>query len=473
MNPEPTDSIASFRDPAGSLLHLEGKLLRVVKPEAAADLGAFLASACAKEFFEQGLLPATTNLTPQASGQTELVLEHERIPFPSFPYEWPPEMLHEAACLTLDLAERALNDGFGLKDATPYNILFRGPKAVFVDLLSFERRPPGDPTWLPHAQFVRTFLLPLLMNKHKGLSLAQAMAARRDGLDSGEVYQMLGPLARLLPPFLTLVSIPKWLGRFVDRKGETIYSRPSLARVDQARYILDALFKGLRRRLRGASPARGRASMWSSYTQGGSNYSDRQLEEKESFVNDLLNENRPRNVLDVGCNTGSFSALAARCGASVVAIDQDPVVVGKAWRMARDSRLDILPLVVDLCRPSPAIGWRNRECPSFLERACGAFDAVLMLAVLHHMLVTERVPLEMIIDLAAELTTNLLVIEFVPPEDPMFRLLLRGRGHLHRDLNRETFEAACRSRFDVIRSLQLEGSGRIIYALRKRRARSN
>jgi hypothetical protein len=31
----------------------------------------------------------------------------------------------------------SLREGFGLKDATPYNVLFRGAQPVFVDLLSF------------------------------------------------------------------------------------------------------------------------------------------------------------------------------------------------------------------------------------------------------------------------------------------------------------------------------------------------
>ena len=102
------------------------------------------------------------------------------------------------------------------------------------------------------------------------------------------------------------------------------------------------------------------------------------------------------------------------------------------WRQARAEKLDILPLAVNLTRPSPGTGWRNQECSSFLDRARGKFDAVLMLAVIHHMLVTERVPLAEIIDLAAELTTNLLIIEYVAPDDSMFRRLTRGREELHR-----------------------------------------
>src|ERR1019366_3194276 len=129
--------------------------------------------------------------------------------------------------------------------------------------------------------------------------------------------------------------------------------------------------------------------------------------------------------------TGHFSMMAARSGASVVALDYDPAVVGSVWRRASAEKLDILPLVVNLTRPTPAVGWRNGEWPSFLERAKGGFDAVFLLAVIHHMLVTERVPLAEIVDLAAELTTGYVVVEFVSPGDSMFRVLVRGRDELY------------------------------------------
>jgi hypothetical protein len=143
-------------------------------------------------------------------------------------------------------------------------------------------------------------------------------------------------------------------------------------------------------------------------------------------------------------------------------------VVGETWRRARDERLDVLPLVIDLGRPSPGVGWRNRECPSFLERARGAFDAVLMLAVVHHLLVSERVPLHEIVDLAADLTTDVLVVEFVGPEDAMFRRLARGRDGLFSDLTTERFEAAFGLRFDIVRSERLEDASRWLYLLRRK-----
>ena len=161
-------------------------------------------------------------------------------------------------------------------------------------------------------------------------------------------------------------------------------------------------------------------------------------------------------------------ALAAKAGASVVALDYDPVVLGQVWRQARAEQLNILPLAVNLTRPTPATGWRNRECSSFLDRARGHFDAVFMLAVVHHMLVTERIPLPDILDLAAELTRDLLVVEFIGPGDSMFQKLTRGREELHKDLSHELFENLCRERFEIVRIQHLESTTRWLYLLRKR-----
>ena len=460
---------------------LDDRVLRVVSAEGAAELEAFLDSDCGRKSAGAGRLIGTrkadeADLTrwrdkvpPAVAARmtTGPVFEHERLWFPSYPYEWAPAMLFEAGRLTLDLAEAALAEGFGLKDATPYNILFRGCQPVFVDVLSFERRTAGDPMWLPYAQFVRTFLLPLLANQRLGSRLADLLTTHRDGLEPQEVYRMCGPLERLSPTVLSLVSLPTWLSGRAERQGDAIYQSRTLGDPEKARFIVESLLKRLRRTLESLNPKAREDSAWSNYMATHS-YAEDSFAAKEEFVSSALREFKPRRVLDIGANTGHFSAMAAAAGADVVAMDYDPACVGAIWRQARDRKLNILPLVVDLARPSAALGWRNRECPAFLERATGAFDCVFMLAALHHLLVTERIPLGEIMSLTAHLTTDLAIVEFVGPEDAMFRRLARGRDHLHADLNHAAFEAACRPHFDVVRTVHLTDTHRRLYVLRKK-----
>lgn len=472
---------SSFRDPGGLVVDAGERILRIVHKSGEPDLESFLASVVGRTLLREGLLVKTERLGESyklrlaagierelANLEAGALFEHERIPFQSYPYEWPPEMLHAAATLTLDLAERVLVEGFGLKDASPYNVLFCGPKPIFVDLLSFERRAPGDPVWQPYGQFARTFLLPLLVNKHFGLRLDQLLLARRDGLEPEEVYRVSGSLQRLRSPFLTLASIPTWLNSRAEKNSSEIYRQRQVASAERARFILEKLFKRLRRQLDQVKPPNNRSSAWTDYVSLTDCVNEDYSSEKIAFVRDVMNEFRPRTVLDVGCNTGRFARLATRSGGSVVAIDQDPAVVGQLWREAQAEQLNILPLVVDLTRPSPSVGWHNRENSAFLERARGHFEALLMLAVIHHMLVSERIPLTHIVDLAAELTRDLLVIEFVAPSDPMFRRLTRGRDHLFTALTNEDFKRACLKRFAIVRYIQLPGCSRWVYLLRKR-----
>lgn len=455
-------------------------MLRLLSRDGAAGLRRFLGTDAARTFTDSGRLISTKFIDVAgeplaltgvaealAPGEEFALAEHERVPFTNFPYEWPPEMLHAAGELTLDLAEGGVGEGYSLKDATPYNVLFRGPRPVFVDLLSFEQRDPHDPTWLPLNQFTRTFLLPLLTNRYFGLRLDQTLAANRDGMELGEVVRLCGIARKLSPPFFSMVSLPHWLGGRGGEGSESIYQPRRSGSAEQASFILRQQFKRLRRQLSKVEPVKAVASGWSDYMTPDRFFSAEYLRAKETFVSRVLEEFRPRRLLDVGCNTGHFSLAAARGGAKVVALDQDPAVVGTVWRRSSAEGLDVLPLVVNLARPTPACGWRNEECPSFLERARGGFDAVLMLAVLHHMMVTEQIPLPAVLELAAELTTDLLVVEFVAPEDPMFRRLTRGREGLFEGLTAEVFEETCARWFESAGAQQLSPT-RCLYALRKR-----
>jgi SAM-dependent methyltransferase len=474
--------IPSFRDPAGRLIDVDGRIVRIIRKSAESDLRAFLASAASIEFSRKGQLVSTEFL--DADGLQSLIhkdkvlaladdaepsvfVEHERIPFSSFPYEWPPEMLYAAAELTLDMAEELLPETWGLKDATPYNVLYRGAKPVFIDLLSFERRDPRDQTWLPFAQFSRTFLLPLLVNKHFGIKLDQIFINNRDGLDPEDVQRLCGSWQKIRPPFLTLITLPARLSRRPIAVDSGIYRQHLASDPEKAQFILSRVFKGLRRKLESVRPLSNSSSNWSDYMEQ-NNYTEDYWPIKQQFVEKAIAEIKPRKLLDVGCNTGHFSALAARAGASVVAIDYDPVVVGKVWQVAAAEKLDILPLVVNLARPTPSLGWRNLENDSFLQRSRGAFDGLLMLAVIHHMLVSERIPLPEIMSLAAEITSDLLIVEYVGPQDPMFRRISRGRDHLHEFLTREYFELEAGRHFEIIRTERLGDTQRWVYMMRRK-----
>jgi SAM-dependent methyltransferase len=393
-----------------------------------------------------------------------VVIEHEPILFPNFPYEWAPEMLHAAAGLTLQLARAAVDVGFKLKDATPYNVMFDGPRPVFLDLSSFRRRNPFEAMWPPYAQFTRTFVYPLLAFRFFGLRPDELLLANRDGLEPGRMMALCPLFRRLLPPFLGAVTLPALLERGGREASARQYRSRPAGDPEEAAFVLARMFT--RRRLLDKYHSGPQCRMATDYGNGAGSYTPEQFGEKERFLLKTFERWPPRKLLDVGCHTGHFSLMAARHGARVVAIDRDPVAAGTLWRIARDAMATVLPLVVDIARPPGACGWANRECESFLARARAQFDYVLLLALFHHLLVNERVPLPEIFALAAELTTQFAVMEYIDPADPQFERIARGRDSLHRELTRESFECAAGGFFQILEAYDVSPTRRL-FLMRK------
>jgi SAM-dependent methyltransferase len=464
---------ASFRDPGGRLLEQEGRMLRLVWPEGLDSALLFLKSPALEAFRETGRVIDARVTPPEAAAvpgsmEASLVLEHPRMDFPNYPYEWAPEMLAEAGRLTLDLAEALLAEGLGLKDATPYNILFHGHRPVFVDALSVERREPLDPIWLPMAQFQRTFIFPLLA-RDLGMSLARSLGCRREGIEPEELARLAGPVLKWVPPYLPLATLPAVLGRNRRATRDSIYRARRAGSREEAVFILKHCFRQLRSQLENAARSNGTDSAWSDYQAGGCHYSPDDLCAKDLFVERALDHlGAGARVLDVGTNLGRYSRMAARRGLSVTAIDSDPVVVGRLWREASTSGEQVLPLVVDLAEPSPGTGWRNSEWKPFLERTQGWPDLVMLLAVVHHLVVTARVPLEEIVSLAAATTRAWVITELVEPGDPQFKRLCRGRDRLFERYGEAAWEQAWTRHFQIEERARLAGSGRVLYRLRLR-----
>ena len=461
-----------MRDPAGYLVHCGNRLLRIVTPEFVGEYRKIFAGLWLQEQQQAGVVAGFRILEPDeavelvgADSINCLCLEHDVISFPSYPSEWPLEMLCAAAEHTLNLCLKSLQHSVGLKDATPFNILFKGPNPIFVDLLSFESRDVHDPTWLAHGQFVRSFLLPALLDARYGVACHTTFFARRDGIEPEEVYHLLGTFSRFMPLFFVNVTMPTLLSARAERQSSKIYAQKRLSNPDKAKFILESLFLRLVRTMK-ATSIRRYPSRWTNYNET-CTYTPIDVVRKTVFVKEFMNEIHPARVLDLGCNNGIYSFLASQHGAEVVAIDIDPEVVGTLWLRAKSEQANILPLVVNLARPTPAMGWRNRESLSFLERAEGNFDAVLMLALLHHLLVTDQIPLDEIMEQVSRLTTEWLIIEYVSPQDSQFIRLLRGRDTMYHWFNRDVFEKELSKFFEIIKKDESTSNNRTLYLARK------
>jgi SAM-dependent methyltransferase len=452
--PEPT-----FRDPAGSLVLEQDRAVRYIRPAFRSEVLDFVCSPFYRRAVERGDMVSTTVEEPDdSSGSLRLI--HPRIRIPSYPWEWTPSQWLAAAELTLRLCDEGLSDGWLLKDATPLNILFAGERPVLVDVLSFDRRDPGNAIWLAYGQYVRTFLLPLLMTKllHWPLELT---LFKRDGYEPAELYAAMRWSQRLSPSALWPITLPALL----DKRKSTASAGAAIAQQPKrdpelALHTLKRTLASLRRKTRAALPP-STSSEWSGYTTTQAHYTAGESEQKRAWVNSVLEELRPAHVLDVGANTGEFSALAASTGAEVVALERDAEAAERIVRMTLSQQLAIQTIHADLARPTPAVGWDNRESSALLPRLEQQFDLVMLLAVIHHLLLLEQIPLRSILELCHRLTRRHLVIEWVPATDPMFISLMRGRDTLYGSLSESDLRSACDGLFRGVRVCTL-GNGRTL-----------
>ena len=474
-SPEPVAAerdAASFRDPSGFVFRREGVLYRQVDRRFAGEWDAFLGSGLYERLAADGILlphddaPLDVALTP---ADAHAVIRPRAVEFISYPYEWSFGQLKDAALLTLRAQVLAAERGFTLRDASAYNVQFVDGAPLLIDSLSFEPAEPGRP-WDAYRQFCQHFLAPLALMAHRDPRLGLLLREYLDGIP-------LDLAARLLP-FRTRLSVG--LGSHIHLHARA-QARPggAAAAAEAARRARGARGRESRRMGRTGQAAildslrstveklewRPQGTTWSGYTRVTS-YSQAAAASKSAIVERFLGETSGRWVWDLGANTGEFSRLAARMGRSALALDGDPGAVEQAYRaVKRDGERAVLPLVVDLSSPSPALGWALRERRSILERANA--DVVLALALVHHLAIGNNVPLGAIADFLASVGHEL-IVEFVPKEDPMVVAMLAHRRDVFPDYSIDGFRTAFAPYFETAQEAPVEDSTRTLFLMRRR-----
>ncbi len=469
----------SFRDPSGYVIHYGDAVYRSLDFATFERLSAFLAEPIYRQLIDCGdLLPITiasaderTQLSRLERRDDRHYLRQRRLDLISYPYEWSPRMLHAAAQCTLRIQSALVAHGFTLKDASAYNIQFettaRGPSPVFIDIASIDSAP-SRPIWMAHNQFIRHFALPLLLNRQFGHDYRGDFLTDLEGANPDAAYRMTGWARRWRPPFLFLVTMPYLLRGLESKRGPALdhgAQTPVSTDPERDRYILSRLMRRLERLIERLEP-HARPSDWTGY-EADNSYPAAAAALKQEFVSNACATLKPARMINLGCNLGKFDLIAAQHGVEVLAIDLDLASVDVVYDRAREQHARIVPLRIDIAAPSPAIGWKNRERRSFLERAC-RFDCVMALAVVHHLLVTNRIPLDEVVDLIARLSNRHLILELVDRSDPMFQRLARGNQELYTDLNIATQERAFAERFRIVERRELKDIPRTLYVMEKR-----
>jgi SAM-dependent methyltransferase len=447
-----------------------GEVLRILSQRGLEDWNALAGSAFFGRATGAGKLVRTEvvetldGLPELPSGPPACVLRHEPVPVISYPYEWTFGMLRDAALLQLELMRDALQEGLILKDASPFNVQWRGVQPVFVDVGSFQRLREGEP-WAGYRQFCMQMLFPLMLTAYRGIPHQPWLRGRLQGITPQECRSLMSFRDRLRRGTASHVFLHARLDRHQDDEGSHIGSE--LRRAGFHSGLIEANVKGLEklvRRLHWEAPG----SPWSGYG-GGTGYTDEGGEAKAQFVQRVVESRSWGTVWDLGCNEGRFSRIAAKRAARVVAIDSDPIVVEGLYRaLRREGMRSILPLTIDISDPSPALGWRGAEHPPLDQR--GRPDLTLCLALIHHVAISDNVPLRSIVEWLADLG-GAVVVEFADRDDPMAASLLARKGApSNPDYRRDHFERCLSERFEIERREHVPPGTRTLYFARSRGA---
>jgi len=448
---------ASFRDPLARVYESKGRVFREVSNSKKEFCSKFLES----DFFQQrkGRSIVETDFVNSRKinkiGSNTFFLEHEKIEFVTYPHEWGFQTLKEVAIFHLDLQKKALDNGFFLKDASPYNVQLKNGKPIFIDLLSFENYQEGD-YWVAYKQFCDNFLNPLVISALTGIPHNMFFRGSIDGVDVQLASAILPIKSWFSFKIVSHIHIRALLEKRVDSKSSnsSIRSRPSISKKN-----LRALWESLEIFIKKLEVRK--TTYWGEYEKNTS-YSSLAEQTKDDLVGNFITKNKPNTLLDLGCNKGRFCRVAFESGVSkVIGLDIDSNAIDKANSDCFLRSKNFIALQFDLMNPSPAIGWQNIERSTIWERM-PKIDALICLALIHHICISKNVPIGDFVKFLFNLS-RILLIEFVPKTDPMVKGLLSHRADIFVDYNAENFEKELSKYGTIVNKFNLDGSSRILY----------
>jgi hypothetical protein len=456
----------SFRDPNGFLFWRDGEIYRQVNRRYQRNYDLLISSGLYASLSGKGLLIShdTVETSLDENDEVYRIIKPELIDYISYPYEWCFSQLKDAALLTLTIQQEALGHGMTLKDASAYNIQFRGVKPVFIDSLSFEQYESGP--WFAYKQFCQHFLAPLALKSKTDRRLSQLLRTNIDGVPLDLASKLL-PL-RSWFSFSLLAHIhlhARAQAKYADSARSADGSATAARNMSKARLV--ALIDQLISAVKGMKPIHEKTE-WGDY-YADTNYRDKAMQHKTKLIESMLSglERKNMTVIDMGANNGQFSRVALPFAKHVISQDIDEIAVEKNYLTSKASKeySSQLPLVQDLTNPSPAIGWANSERLGLMQR--GRVDVIMALALIHHIAIVNNVPL---IEVARffHQQADYLIIEFVPKSDSQVMRMLTTREDIFIDYYQDDFEQQFRQFFLIEKSEPVDQSERILYLMKAR-----
>ncbi|MDH5762718.1 MAG: methyltransferase domain-containing protein [Nitrospinota bacterium] len=418
---------SSYVDPNGFLFIHNDEIYRGIKPD--------------KEDFYRNLLqdknflPLKNNYNLIESQITDhsipevdcsLVLKHRRIEPTTFCTEWCPSMLKDAAIATLELNLALLERECMLQDAYPWNILFEGSRPVHVDLTSIVPSSGPGMIWPAYQQYMNFFMYPLrLASMNKGSIARLLLQNYIDGISLTDFNKNLTlahwfkhPLASLISKASEILENKLQSNKDLKLKIQNQVKNKSLSNENSGlkKNFVERLIKKTEKIALPSSK-----DNWTHYYQ---DIEDQTRDKKKRIIDSLLAQVQPGTLLDLGCNIGAFSILAAKRGVQVISMDSSESCIEALYKNTKANGYSITPVVGNILNP-PSTGFLGRQFPSMVERFKS--DTVLCLGLMHHLHIHGRQSFERIAALMNTLSNHSVIFEYVAPDDDNNHLIDHGR----------------------------------------------
>ena len=450
-----TINAASFRDPSGYVFEDNGILRRIINPVYFKQYNSLKSSGFYETLINKSLLIAHQETS---KSHDKIVITPELIPFITNPYEWSFDQYKHAALLTLQIHKYALSKNYILKDASAYNVTFYNGKPIFIDTLSFDFYVENTP-WRAYKQFIKHFFSPLILAKYFGTEMFKMLQTHIDGIPITLASKLLPFKTKFSPTIQTNIHL---LAKMEEKHNDNYNpDKKTVQLTKKAQYnIIDNLFEFVKELQLNDK------SEWGEYYKK-INYDEKTFELKKDLIKDWVENLKPKKVLDIGGNDGTFSRVIAKNVDHIIVSDIDSNAVNYNYQQIKvNKETNILPFVSDLLQPSPGIGFNNVERNSFIERLkVYSPDVTLALALIHHITLSGNVPFLKSAEFFSNFS-NYLIIEFPKRSDSWVNsLLVRKREFInHFDFyNEDDFENAYLNYFKLIRKKEIMGTERILY----------
>jgi len=454
----------SFRDPAGKVLYYNDRVLRLLNKDGVdrfnfLNENNLLDSCISNKFLVKSNKINSDNINLN-NLENKIIIEHERIEYISYPYEWCFDQLKDAALHHLNFHIFLLNNNATLLDGSAFNIQFNGHKPIFIDLLSIKKYENGE-YWTAHKQFCENFLNPLILKSKKGIDFNNWFRGNLEGINTKDLNAILSIKDKFSFNIFTQVFLLNFLEQRAIKNKKKDITQIKKRKFPKQSFL--SMLNSMKKFITSLEVKKS-STIWDDYSKDNT-YKINEENLKKKIVKEFADRYKFETLIDLGCNDGVYSKICLENGCKyVIGFDYDLNSIDNAYKISKKEKLNFLPLYFDASNPSPNLGWAQNERKGFVERI--NFTGMISLAFEHHLAIAKNIPLDQTIKWLTD-TAPQGLIEFVPKNDETIKKMLALKGDIFKDYNEENFKTLLLKNVNIVSETIISDSGRKIFEYKK------